>query len=111
MTEPQAFVRELGGKARRRAVASIMGYSETVFSELVEEADWQRYREKVLNALGVYHDTMTDIMLTLGEGPGIVNEHALEMLERIHGEQTRLRRAALDNDSRALNGRLIAPDA
>ncbi|MGZ4745726.1 MAG: hypothetical protein ACXVYY_01450 [Oryzihumus sp.] len=87
------FVRKLGDKARRRAVASIMSYAERSLADRLTEAEWLAFRDKVLNSLAVYHDSMMDIIGTLGDGPSVVNDHALLMLERIHTEQARMARA------------------
>jgi hypothetical protein len=95
-----SFVRELTGKARRRAVASILTYSEQQFGSRLEPEEWERYREKVLNALGVYHDSIMDVVSTLGDGPAVVNEAVLEALTRLESSQIRMVRALE-------NGRLV----
>lgn len=89
----QDFIRGMAAKARRRAVATVMNHAERQFRPLVSKDDWEDFRDVVLNAMAMYHDQVMDIMLTLGEGPGVVNEEALMILQRLQSDQSRIAKA------------------
>lgn len=72
-------------RQRKRATGSVLGHAERAewYGKLTprEKAD---LRDKVLSAIGTYHDAVLDVINTLDGGGGVHNEKALELLAELH---------------------------
>lgn len=89
------LIKRLATEQRKRLVASIMSYAEQSSWWMKLSVPEQRaYREKVLNSIGVFYDFILDVIKVGSDG--MVNEHAIEMIERVHQSQQRVERALLD---------------
>jgi hypothetical protein len=75
--------RRLIVEQRRRLVAAVLGEAETTMRPHVPAAEWSAFRQKVLDAVGVYHDLVLDV-LKVSRDDVVRNERALELLEAIH---------------------------
>ena len=77
--------KEMVGKSRKRATASILGYVERQrWYASLSQAEKTALREKVLSAEAAHHDVVLDVISTLDGGGGVYNARALELLEDIH---------------------------
>lgn len=83
------FVRNLLGEQRKRLVGSIMTYAEGDFYESLSRQQQKDFRDKVLQSVGVYHDTVLDILKSSVDDGFLVNEEALRMIAQIHAAMNR----------------------
>ena len=74
---------------RKRALASILGAAETSpwWSRLTRE-EQVAYRQRVIDALGVFYDLCRDI-IKVSDEDGLRNDHAVELIEQIHSSLAR----------------------
>ena len=75
-------VRQLLVERRKRAVGTIMAHAEKELYPGMSPRQQVEFRNKVLEAIGSYHDLMIDLSRSL-TGDGVVNEEALEILRRL----------------------------
>lgn len=76
---------------RKRCLASILGAAEASpwWGRLTKD-EQQAYRAKVVDSLGVFYDLCRDVIkVTDEDGHGLRNDHAVELIERIHLAVTR----------------------
>lgn len=87
------FARNLAVEQRRRLVGSIMEYAEReVYPHLPPEGR-RRLREKVLGAVGVYHDFVLDCLRASVNEDTATNDEALILLRQINASQAHQRRS------------------
>ena len=74
---------------RKRCLASILGAAESSswWGRLSRE-EQVAFRQKVIDALGVFYDLVRDVLKS-SEEDGLRNDHAVELLERIHTQMSR----------------------
>jgi hypothetical protein len=74
---------------RKRCLASILGAAESGpwWGRLSRE-EQLAYRQKVIDALGVFYDLVRDIVKVTDED-GLRNDHVVELIERIHTQVVR----------------------
>lgn len=82
------FVRNLLVEQRKRAIGSILGHFDREFSASPMRQR-QEFREKVLAAVGVYHDTCLDILKASVDDGIVPNAEFLEKLTEIHADVKR----------------------
>lgn len=88
------FVRQLCIEQRRRLVGNLMDHAERHLYPKLSPAEQRAYRDKVLQAVGSYHDVVLDMLKAAGPQPDVlVNEEALRLLRTIHSN-TRSERPA-----------------
>lgn len=75
--------RRLLGERRKRLVGSIMQFAERELYPGMSLKQQAAFRDKVMEAVGSYHDLMIDLMRSLA-GDAVVNEQALSLLRDIH---------------------------
>lgn len=75
--------RRLLVERRKRLVGSIMQFAERELYPGMSLKQQQQFRDKVMEAVGGYHDLMIDLVRSLA-GDGIVNEDALRLIQEIH---------------------------
>lgn len=70
---------------RKRCLASILGSAETSpwWNRLTRD-EQIAHRQKVIDALGVFYDLVRDVIKVTDDADTIRNEHAVDLLERIH---------------------------
>lgn len=68
---------------RRRLVATILGHAEREFYDRLTPLQQKEFRTKTLTAIDDFADLVRDLLKISGEEV-IVNEYALELLEKIH---------------------------
>lgn len=78
------FVRNLLIEQRKRLVGSIMTHAEKTLFDRMTPPEQRAFREKVLSAVGAYHDTCLDVLKASVNDGSIVNTEALELLRDIH---------------------------
>lgn len=80
------YARRVATNARQRCVASIMGYAEKNLYPRLTHPQRQELRDKVLQSIGAYHDSVLDLLhASIDDGSLKVNQAAIEALARIHG--------------------------
>ncbi len=87
------FVRAMLMEQRRRLIGSIMEYTEQCVFPRLEEHEQRAFRKKVLQSVGVYHDTVLDMVKASVNDGFMVNEAALEAIERLHVDLRAVRKA------------------
>lgn len=78
------FVQNLAKEQRKRLVGSLMTFAEQEMYPYLPDDVKKRYREKVLQTTGQYHDMVLDCLKASISDSTVVNEQALEMLRQIH---------------------------
>jgi hypothetical protein len=78
------FIKNLAIEQRRRLVGSILEYAEQRVYPHIPVAEQRAFRQKVLTAVGAYHDMTLDMLKASVSDGTVVNERALELLEQIH---------------------------
>ena len=78
------FVRNLLIEQRKRLIGSIMAHAEKNLWADLSPTQQRALREKVLSAVGAYHDTCLDILKASVNDGFVVNEEALQLLRDIH---------------------------
>lgn len=77
--------REFLTKQRKRATGAVLGYMErSGWYERLSSHEKADVRDKVLSAMGAYHDAVLDVISTLDGAGGVHNERALELLTELH---------------------------
>ena len=86
------FVRNFAIEQRKRLVGSIMTHAErSLYPHLPPEVQ-REFRDKVMAAVGAYHDATLDMLKASISDGSVVNERALELLQEIHTGTQRLTR-------------------
>lgn len=86
-------VKRLAGEQRKRLVAGLLNAVEaTQWHKKLTPAERDAYRKEVFERVGTYHDFMLDVIKVADE-EGMVNGHALELVQQVHLSQQRLERA------------------
>lgn len=83
---------QLIAEQRKRLIASIMSAAETSpWWIRLNAAEQRAYREKVLSSIGVFYDFCRDVV-KVSDVDVVRNEHALNLLQRIHDSQRSIER-------------------
>lgn len=85
------FVRNLAVEQRKRLVGTLMEYAERNLYGHLNQAQQRAYREKVLQAVGAYHDMVLDVLKASVSDGSVTNQVALEMLAEINAKLDRPR--------------------
>lgn len=84
---PADYAIRVAGNQRQRLVGNLMGFAERELYPDLTASQQRAFRDKVLQAVGQYHDTVLDLLkATVDDATAAVNEHALRMIEDIHRE-------------------------
>lgn len=76
--------KELLDRQRKRLLATVLGHCEqSAWWTKLTPLQQRQLREKVLTAVGAYHDLMLDLMRSSDDGT-VQNEIALELLDKIY---------------------------
>ncbi len=78
------FVRRVLGERRKRAVGTILGWTERRIHDKLTPTERNELREQVIAAVGAYHDVALDMLSASIDDGGMVNQEALRMLEDLH---------------------------
>lgn len=78
------FVQNIAKEQRKRLVGSIMEFAEREMYPHLPDDVKKRFREKVLQSTGQYHDMVLDVLKASTSESSVVNEAAIELLEQIH---------------------------
>lgn len=90
MNEP--LVMRVLAEQRKRCLASILGTAESAgWWGTLSRDDQAAYKDSVRTALGTFYDLCRDIV-RVTEGDVMRNDHAVELIERIHTQVTDLTR-------------------
>jgi hypothetical protein len=75
---------------RKRCLASILGAAEVApwWGRLTRE-EQVAYRQRVIDALGVFYDLCRDVIKVTDDEEGLRNDHAVDLIERIHATVSR----------------------
>ena len=74
---------------RKRCLASILGAAEaSAWWGRLSKDEQLAYRQRVIDALGVFYDLCRDV-IKVSDDDGVRNEHAVDLIERIHTQVTR----------------------
>ena len=80
-------------RQRKRATGAVLGHAEKApWYTRLSPAEKAALREKVLSAIGTYHDSVLDVIKTLDGAGGVHNERALELLAELHEKVVRQER-------------------
>jgi hypothetical protein len=79
------------GERRKRLVATVMGHAEREFYAQLTPVQQQEFRRKTLTAIDEFADLMRDVLKITSEDV-VVNNHALDLLEKIHDGQRAISR-------------------
>lgn len=77
------------GERRKRLVASILGHAERSFYKQLTDVQQSDFREKVLKSVDEFCDLTRDILKIVGEDV-LLNQHALELIEKLHDDVRRI---------------------
>lgn len=86
------FVKNLVVEQRKRLVGSLMDYIERNVYQYLPPEERVALREKVLMAVGTYHDTILDIIKASVNDGSELNENALVMLRDLNRSIEMLKR-------------------
>lgn len=86
-----SYMARLIAERRKRLVASILGHAEREFWPQLRPEQREAFRQKVLSSVDEFSDLTRDILKVVSNDV-VVNEHALELLERLHRDVTSLKR-------------------
>jgi hypothetical protein len=79
------FARKVASNARQRCVGGVMTYAEKNIYPKMTAAERTAFRDKVLQSVGAYHDTLLDLLTaSVDDGTLKVNEHALAAIDRMN---------------------------
>lgn len=91
--------KEFLARQRRRLAGGILGHVERApWYGTLSAAQKGELRDKVLSAIGNYHDAVLDVLGALGATEGVTNEIALKMIQEIHEAVGQLRERELDSE-------------
>lgn len=77
---------KVASRGRQRLVATIMQYAEQKLYPKLTATERNALREKVLQAVGAYHDNVLDLLrASVDDGTLKVNEAALEAIAAMNG--------------------------
>jgi hypothetical protein len=74
----------VAGNQRQRLVGNLMGFAERELYPDLTPTQQRAFRDKVLQAVGQYHDAVLDLLKASVEDGSAVNEHAIRLIEDIH---------------------------
>lgn len=77
------FINNLMAAQRKRAIGTLMGYIEREVYPGLQAAQQRELRERVLAAIGAYHETTLDILKSAVDDGSEVNDQALAALSRM----------------------------
>lgn len=77
------FVQNMLAQQRKRVVGSLMKYIESEVYPRLNEDEQRALRQKILAAVGMYHDVCLDMLKASVEDGSVVNEEALRLLAHI----------------------------
>lgn len=85
------MVKRLIIEKRKRVVATILGAAERDFLRTgkITREEYEGFRTTALLAIDAWHDLMLDI-LKISDEDMMRNEHAVDLLERVHAGQSQL---------------------
>lgn len=83
------FVRNLLIEQRKRLIGSIMSHAEQGFYQDLSVPQQRAFRDKILSAVGAYHDTCLDMLKASINDGSVSNVEALTLLTDIHREVLR----------------------
>lgn len=85
------MVKRLVIEKRKRVVATILGHAEREFLRNgdISREQYEAFRTTTLGAIDAWHDLMLDI-LKIGDEDMMRNDHAVQLLERVHAGQRQL---------------------
>ena len=86
-----SFVKNLLIEQRRRSVATLMKYVERDIYPRLPQQLREELREQILSTLGGYHDLCLDVLKASASDGIVVNEEALALIEKIHGQLADIR--------------------
>lgn len=80
-----AAVTRVVTEQRKRCLASILGSAENSpwWNRLTRD-EQIAYRQRVIDALGVFYDLVRDVIKVTDDPDTLRNERAVDLLERIH---------------------------
>lgn len=88
------FVRNMAIEQRRRLVAGVMEHFEKKVAPAiplgVRNQVAKDFREKVMSAVGQYHDVVLDMLKSSVVDGSVMNEEALGLIRDIHITQQRM---------------------
>lgn len=88
------FVKSMAIQNRQRMVATVMNwFDKEIAPQLPANVRSQlssKFRSKVMQAVGAYHDVTLDMLKASIDDGSIINESALSLLQQIHVDQQRL---------------------
>ena len=88
-----SFAKRVLTEQRRRCVGSLMSHIEQQVYPHLDERALRELRAKVLGTVNAYHELCLDMVsASINEGT-VINEEAVRMIARIHGEVTAKRGA------------------
>lgn len=82
-----SFVRNFLGQRRRRMLASLMRYIEEEVYQYLPEEKRKSLRNRVLQTVNEYHDSVIDVVATSVDDGAVQNE---EVLNRLASLSTRI---------------------
>jgi hypothetical protein len=87
MSSPEnLFLKNLLVESRKRVVGSLMSYMEQNVYSSLDKQQQEELRQKVLNAVGAYHDTCLDMLKASVNDGSVSNEFLLEAIYDLHDE-------------------------
>jgi hypothetical protein len=79
------FARRVATNARQRCIGGIMTHAEKQLYPKMTPAERVAFREKVLQSVGAYHDTVLDLLsASVDDGTLKVNQAALDAIDRFN---------------------------
>jgi hypothetical protein len=77
--------REFLTNTRRRVTGGLLGYVQSQqWYRSLPRAQQMELRQKVLDSIGIYHDTVLDVIKALDGAGGETNDAALELIREVH---------------------------
>lgn len=86
------FVRNVLNEQRRRLTGALMQYIEANVYQHLSPAERRELRNRVIAAVGQYHDTCLDMLKASISDGSVVNEDAVAIMARLDRNITSLRR-------------------
>ena len=90
------FARNVLNEQRRRLVGNLMQYLERNVYEHLSPDQQRDLRNRVLVAVGAYHDVCLDMLKASIDDGSIVNEEALKLMSRLSQQMETLRQEVVD---------------
>lgn len=80
------FLKNLLVESRKRVVGSLMSYMEQNVYPSLGKTEQEELRQKVLNAVGAYHDTCLDMLKASVNDGSVSNQLLLDAIYDLHDE-------------------------